>query len=204
HDDRGRRQRGEPLGDDHGPEAADPPPDDGSEEVGGAPPERREQTLDHAGARASARASTATAPRSRTTSGLASSDTRRSRRTCAARATCATAAATAPRSWCPPSRPPAPAWVSPAARPALAPTGPASTRAPPAGGPRTAPGSGLRPPRRAGPGGHGGPGARDRGLRAAEPRGSRDHGRAARQRAHGSRPRPRDAPAGTEAHPTSG
>src|SRR5207244_5046687 len=122
-DDPARRQRGEHLRDDHGPEAADPPPDDGSQEIGGAPPERREQALDHEGARASARASTATAPRSRTTSGLASSETRRSRRSCAARAICATAAATARRSCFASSRPQAAACVWTYVRAAFGPSG---------------------------------------------------------------------------------
>ena len=97
HDAR-RDDRRERLGDDHRPQAADAPADDGAEEVREPPAHGRDEPVDHAGARTSASASTATAPRRPTTSGLASSETSRSRRSWAARPIDATAAATAPRS----------------------------------------------------------------------------------------------------------
>src|SRR5204863_8372173 len=81
--DHRRRECAEHRRDDHGREAADAPAAHRCAEVGATPAESGEQAPDHSG-RASARASTATAPRAPTKSGLASSEVMRARRSWAA------------------------------------------------------------------------------------------------------------------------
>ena len=88
------RDDGQHLADQHGHQRPEAPARQVGEEVREAPAERREEAVDHAGGFASANASTATAPRGPTSSGLASSDVIRCRRSCVARAIASTALAT--------------------------------------------------------------------------------------------------------------